>query len=285
MSQWGNLDNVSLKGTVTTTNSTDLVNGFGGTEFNSNIKAGDYVTIASNKYQVQNVVSNTQFYITNVCATNSANVPGFFQQGPKDLANVSFPANNYSIQNLYGADVIEIAVPENRNRGFSHTGWTHYTTYSDTNGVRHKAETLVAMSKNFSANGTGVLFGVGAGQDAADDTYLANAYITFDSSPANVRDYFANLSAASFTVVANCVPFSANIIFTYQWQLAANAVDAVAGYWSNVTNTGVFTNATTGTLNLSNTSGLNGNVFRAVVGGNQGADQNASGIAYITITI
>jgi len=77
MSQWGNLDNVTLKGTVTTTNSTDLVNGFGGTEFTSNLNAGDYVTIDSNKYQVQNVVSNTQFYITNVSATNSANVSAY----------------------------------------------------------------------------------------------------------------------------------------------------------------------------------------------------------------
>jgi hypothetical protein len=279
MSQWGNLDNVSLKGTVTTTNSTDLVNGYGGTEFNSNLKAGDYVTIASNKYQVQNVVSNTQFYITNVCATNSANVPGFFQQGPKNLANVDFPANNYSIQNIYGADVIEIAVPENRNRGFSHTGWTHYTTYSDANGVRHKAETLVAMSKNF-ANVT-VL---GVGQDAADDTVLANAYIDITLQPSNVIDYLQNLSSTSFTVAANSVPTSANLVFTYQWQRAANTIDATAGYFANISTGGIYSTATTGTLNLSNTSGLNGTFFRCVVGtADQGADQNTSATATITI--
>ena len=278
MSQWGNLDNVSLKGTVTTTDSTDLVNGFGGTEFLSNIVSGDYVTIASNKYQVQNVLSNTQFYLTNVAATNSANVKGFFQQGPKNLANVAFPANNYSIQNLYGADVIEIAVPENKNRGFSHTGWTHYITYSDANGVRHKAETLVAMSKNF-ANVT--LLGVG--QDAADDTVLANAFINITLQPSSVIDYLQNLSSTSFTVAANSVPTAANLVFTYQWQRAANIIDATAGYFANVSTGGIFTTATTGTLNLSNTSGLNGNVFRCVVGGDQGADQNTSDTATITI--
>ena len=278
MSQWGNLDNVSLKGTVTTTDSTDLVNGFGGTEFLSNIVSGDYVTIASNKYQVQNVLSNTQFYLTNVAATNSANVIGFFQQGPKNLANVAFPANNYSIQNLYGADVIEIAVPENKNRGFSHTGWTHYITYSDANGVRHKAETLVAMSKNF-ANVT--LLGVG--QDAADDTVLANAFINITLQPSSVIDYLQNLSSTSFTVAANSVPTAANLVFTYQWQRAANTIDATAGYFANISTGGIFTTATTGTLNLSNTSGLNGNVFRCVVGGDQGADQNTSDTATITI--
>ena len=279
MSQWGNLDNVTLKGTVTTTNSTDLILGYNVPEFTSNLNAGDYVTIDSNKYQVQNVVSNVQFYITNVCSTNSANVKAFAQQGPKNLANVAFPANNYSIQNLYGADVIEIAVPENRNRGFSHTGWTHYTTYSDANGVRHKAETLVAMSKNF-ANVT-VL---GVGQDAADDTVLANAYIDITLQPSNVIDYLQNLSATSFTVAANSVPTSANLVFTYQWQRAANTIDATAGYFANVSTGGIFTTATTGTLNLSNTSGLNGNVFRCVVGtADQGADQNTSATATITI--
>lgn len=279
MSQWGNLDNVTLKGTVTTTNSTDLILGYNVPEFTSNLNAGDYVTIDSNKYQVQNVVSNVQFYITNVCSTNSANVKAFAQQGPKNLANVAFPANNYSIQNLYGADVIEIAVPENRNRGFSHTGWTHYTTYSDANGVRHKAETLVAMSKNF-ANVT-VL---GVGQDAADDTVLANAYIDITLQPSNVIDYLQNLSSTSFTVAANSVPTSANLVFTYQWQRAANVIDATAGYFANISTGGIFTTATTGTLNLSNTSGLNGNVFRCVVGtADQGADQNTSATATITI--
>ena len=279
MSQWGNLDNVTLKGTVTTTNSTDLILGYNVPEFTSNLNAGDYVTIDSNKYQVQNVVSNVQFYITNVCSTNSANVKAFAQQGPKNLANVAFPANNYSIQNLYGADVIEIAVPENRNRGFSHTGWTHYTTYSDANGVRHKAETLVAMSKNF-ANVT-VL---GVGQDAADDTVLANAYIDITLQPSNVIDYLQNLSATSFTVAANSVPTSANLVFTYQWQRAANIIDATAGYFANVSTGGIFTTATTGTLNLSNTSGLNGTFFRCVVGtADQGADQNTSATATITI--
>ena len=279
MSQWGNLDNVTLKGTVTTTNSTDLILGYNVPEFTSNLNAGDYVTIDSNKYQVQNVVSNVQFYITNVCSTNSANVKAFAQQGPKKLANVAFPANNYSIQNLYGADVIEIAVPENKNRGFSHTGWTHYTTYSDANGVRHKAETLVAMSKNF-ANVT-VL---GVGQDAADDTVLANAYINITLQPSNVIGYLPNLDATSFTVAANSVPTSANLVFTYQWQRAANTIDATAGYFANVSTGGIFTTATTGTLNLSNTSGLNGNVFRCVVGtADQGADQNTSATATITI--
>ena len=58
MSQWGNFSNLQIKGNVTTSSTSDLVNGYGETEFVSNIKAGDYIVIASNKYQVWNESKN-----------------------------------------------------------------------------------------------------------------------------------------------------------------------------------------------------------------------------------
>jgi len=165
MSSWGNLDNLLAKGNVTTTNTSDLVTGFGGTEFLSNVVSGDYVTIASNKYQVQNVVSNTQLYLTNISATTSANVKMYIQEGPKYIANVSFPANNYSIQNIYGIDRNEM-MNVRANANATHTGWTHFQTYVDAYGaVRIKSESLVAMSKNFNANATSDLQ-----TDASDNT-------------------------------------------------------------------------------------------------------------------
>lgn len=170
MSAWGNLDNLLAKGNVTTTNTTDLVNGFGATEFISNIAAGDYVTIASNKYQVQNVVSNTQFYLTSVCATTSANVKMFVQQGPKYISNViSDPSNvygGYSIQRVFGVDKNEMANTLSKSNA-SHTGWTYQISYRDANGIRFKHETLVAMSKNFNANAT-----LDLQTDANDDLVL-----------------------------------------------------------------------------------------------------------------
>lgn len=282
MSQWGNLDNVTIKGTVTTTNSADLVAGFD-TEFTTNVQAGDYITIDTNKYQVQNVVSDSQLYLTNIAATNSDNVKAFVQQGPKDLANVSFPANNFSIQNVYGIDRVEVGVPENKARGVaSHTGWVHYTTYTDANNqTRHKSEVLVAMSKNFASNANGNLFGTGAGQDAADDTVAADYLIYFTDMPDNVTDYLANLGSAAFTVAADSEPTGATI--TYQWQRAANTVDAASGLFVNLSNAGVITGATSATLDISNVSGLNGNVFRCVISGDGGADSNTSDQATITI--
>lgn len=169
MSSWGIFDNVAVKGNVTTSTTSDLVNGYGVTEFVSNIVAGDYIFIASNKYQVQNVVSNTQIYLTAVAATNSANVKAYVQQGPKYASNaISDPSNvygGYSIQTIYGVDRDEIANTSAAANATPHTGWASYITYRDVNSTRVKVETLVAMSKNFNANAAGNLQ-----TDAADDS-------------------------------------------------------------------------------------------------------------------
>lgn len=161
MSSWGIFDNVAVKGNVTTSTTSDLVNGYGVTEFVSNINAGDYIFIASNKYQVQNVVSNTQIYLTSVAATNSANVKAYVQQGPKYASNaISDPSNvygGYSIQTIYGVDRNEIANTSAAANATPHTGWASYITYRDVNSTRVKVETLVAMSKNFNANAAGNL--------------------------------------------------------------------------------------------------------------------------------
>ena len=277
MSSWGNLDNVILAGTVTTTTTTDLVNGFNSSTFVGNVNAGDYVTIASNKYQVQNVVSDSQFYITNVAATNSANVKAFVQQGPKYVANVAFPANNTSIQNVYGIDRNEITVAENKDRGVaSHTGWIHYTTYTDAlSQVRNKSEVLVAMSKNFAANSTNELFGTGAGTDADDDTVAADYLLYFTAQPANVTDYLANLGSATFEVAATSDPVGATI--TYQWY------ENNTTHINALTDAGVYSDTTTDTLAISNVSGKDGYSYFVIINGDGGADSNTSGNATITI--
>ena len=158
MSSWGNQDNTTLTGKVTTTNATDTVTGYLGsnaTKFEEEVNPGDYIVVAAKKYQVANVTSNLILHLTSLTSTNSDNVKSFVQQGPKYIANVTFPANNYSIQNVLGVDRNEIA-NASANINVSHTGWTHFITYEDANGdIRKKSEVLVAMSKNFNANVTG----------------------------------------------------------------------------------------------------------------------------------
>ena len=89
MSSWGNLDNVQISGNVVTATTANTVTGYGGAAFTTDVDAGDYITIASNKYQVEKVVSASVLYLTANAATNSDNVKAFVQQGPKYIANVS----------------------------------------------------------------------------------------------------------------------------------------------------------------------------------------------------
>jgi len=280
MSSWGNQDNVKILGTVTiaVANGTSVL-GIS-TQFTSNVDDGDYLIIAGNKYQVQNVASDTSLFLTNIAATNSAGVPAYVQQGPKYIANVAFPANNYSIQNIYGIDRVEVGVPENEARGISHTGWTHYTTYTDAySQTRHKAEVIVAMSKNFASNATGSLFGSGAGVDALDDTVAADYLIYFTTQP---TDNVTTSNTSYFFAIADSDPTGATI--TFQWQenngtAWVNIADGDTGLYENVTYSGNTTNA----LTISNvTAAVNGFDYRVVISGDGGADSNTSDSANLT---
>jgi hypothetical protein len=168
MSSWGNLDNVAATGTVTAYAGNTRVNG-SGTAFTSNIKEGDYLTITGSKYQVATIASDTSLELT----SNGKAVSGataYIQQGPKYISNVAVSENVYTIQRVYGVDRTEIGVA-NAAANASHTGWIHFTDYTDANGsYRRKSEVLVAMSKNFNANVTGHLQ-----TDAADDTVLPDS--------------------------------------------------------------------------------------------------------------
>ena len=172
MSSWGNLDNVAAAGTVyIATANANAVLGVS-TYFTVNVQAGDYITIAANKYQVAQVLSNTSIYLTSSAATNSAGVKAYIQQGPKYIANVAVSENTYTIQRVYGVDSVEIALANNVSYGnVHHTGWNHVMTYTDAyNQRRIKSEVLVAMSKNFNRNGSGTLLD----DYIPDNTLVAN---------------------------------------------------------------------------------------------------------------
>ena len=278
MSSWGNLDNVLLSGNVVTATTANTVTGYGGAVFTNNVNAGDYIVIAGNKYQVEQVVSSTLLYLTtsNV-ATNSDNVKAYVQQGPKYVANVANGnMGNVSIQDIYGIDRVEVGVPENRSRGIGHTGWVHYTTYTDAlSQTRHKSEVLVALSKNFSSNASGDLFGVGAGTDADDDTVAADYLLYFTLQPTDTSNTAGN--PASLIAAAATDPAGQTI--TYQWSKKDNATATV---FTNLANGGNISGATTNTLVISNVSNVDGNIFRVTISGTGGADSNISNTVEVT---
>lgn len=281
MSSWGNLDNVTISGTVVVAAANgNAVLGVS-TVFLTNVKAGDYLTIASNKYQVEQVIDDTHIYLTSNAATTSSGVAAYLQQGPKYVANANVLAqgdNVYTIQNIYGIDRVEINVPENKARGLAHTGWTHYKTYTTEQGAtRHKAEVLVAMSKNFASNITGSLFAAGAGQDANDDTVAADYLLYFITQPLNTANGAGN--AAVLLAVAASDPVGDTI--SYQWSKKDNSTATV---YTNLANGGNISGATSNTLTIANVSNVNGNVFRLTITGTSGADANTSTPVTVTVT-
>lgn len=108
MSSWGYTDNAAIQGTVT--GYTANVNIVGsGTAFTSNVKAGDYLFIGGQKYQVNNVTSATALTLTGVLSSATSGATAYVQQGPKYLSNVTTftgragrQSNLATIQNVYG---------------------------------------------------------------------------------------------------------------------------------------------------------------------------------------
>jgi len=53
-----------------------------------------------------------------------------------------------------GVSVEEAGVTANKNKGVVHSGWSLYSTYTDSSGAtRHKSECLVAMGSMLQAGG------------------------------------------------------------------------------------------------------------------------------------
>lgn len=279
MSSWGNLDNVLISGNVTTSDTSTTVTGYGGADFTVDVDAGDYITIAGNKYQVALVTSASVLTLTANAATNSDNVKAYVQQGPKFVANVANGnLNEPTIQDVYGVDRVEITVPENKARGLaSHTGWVTYKTYTDAySQTRNKSEVLVAMSKNFASNTTGTLFGTGAGTDAADDSVLADYLLYFTTQPVATSNSAGN--SATLLTVAASDPVGDTL--TYQWYYRDNVSDSTYA----IVNDGLgISGNTTNTLTITNVSNVDGNIFRLTISGTNGADSNTSDAVAVTV--
>ena len=157
-------------------------------------------------------------------------------------------------------DKTEAALAQNRKKGIKLPGWIKYREYVNSAGAtRYKVETLVAMARTAAAAG-----------DSTDDTVVSDAAFAITTNPSNSS--VTAPAAASFTVAATGAT-------NYQWQLRP----AAGGQYANITNGGVYTNATTATLNISNSTGLNGNRYRCVVLNSTAGASATSTAALLTV--
>jgi hypothetical protein len=83
-------------------------------------------------------------------------------------------------------------------------------------------------------------------------------------------------AATSFTVTAST---NDGGTLSYQWQLSTNSGTS----FTNISNGGVYSGATTATLAISNSTGLSGNQYRVVVSSTGGAPAVTSDAATLTL--
>ena len=166
-------------------------------------------------------------------------------------------------------DAVEATLAENKERGLTAPGWWQYTSYTDADGnTRHKCQHLAAF-KSAPAN-TG----------DSDDTIAADAAasITINTQPASVAGA-ADPFTGTFTVAGAAVTFSAGTGL-YQWQRQT----PTGTRWTNVTDAGVFSGATTDTLTLTAAAKADwdGYKFRVKITSTAGAEEVISDSATLT---
>ena len=213
MSSWGYTDNAAIKGTVT--GYTQNVNIVGSsTEFLTNVKSGDYLTIAGQKYQINNVTSNTALTLTSSLSSATSGTTAYVQQGPKFLSNVNADlsgrqSNLATIQNVYGVVYEEM----NTASLASITVYTpgNYTTAAKTNTTAVVSTTGASQP---TVNATATINYTGANVSSftitnpgAGYTYAAqqNTIITIATTGATqpTQNASANLSFTAGTTISN----------------------------------------------------------------------------------
>lgn len=176
------------------------------------------------------------------------------------------PASASGDMTVVFVDATEADLAENKARGITGPGWWNFHTYTQSGVTRTKAEFLAVIS-NPEAN---------SAESQADDAIAADRGITIGTQPADVS--VAAPAATTFAVVAT-LRGAAGGTATYQWEISTDS----GANWASVANAGVYSDATTATLAISDSSGLDGNQYRVVVSATGAADVTSSA-ATLTVT-
>lgn len=274
MALWGKSDDIFSPGTVSVNYQTKVVTG-SGTSFNA-ASVGDVLTIGTfGKAVISAVTSQTQVSIATTQWLSGSTISGqqyTISQQPKYLlqdTNYSDTYNTSVDSEVYGVSTSEAIANVDTQYAVSHAGWVGVHTYVDMHGnLRVKSETLVAMSG--VSEGTTSYSAAG---DAADDTVYPDALITFLTNPVNVTG-IGSTAVATFNATVSVAPSTASL--AYRWQESADN-----STYSDITNGGVYSGATTTTLTITNTdTSLNGYYYRLSV--TSGDATATSGIASMT---
>lgn len=242
MALWGSRDSFSITGTVafvnalaTTTATGSTVTGTG-TAFDTELEVGDaIVTSGGVKYKVTGITSNTSITIDPAWTSANASSQTITGQDAPKFLHITNNSHGQSQRAVYGVDSNE-ALAETTN-----PGWILVNEYTDMHGNSRKKNEVLVASSSYTGD--------------AEDTVFPDAVITIVTQPSNSTANAA--TAVSFTVVPSVLPTGTTI--NYRWQRAANANVA----FSDLTNTGTYSNTTTATLNIANNSvATSGSIYR-----------------------
>jgi hypothetical protein len=257
MALWGKADNLFSPGTVSVNYSTETITGTGTSFRAAGISTGTTIVIGVGGTYGQAVISSiTSETVISIATTQYlsgeaiSGVGYTLTQKPvytlEDSNYDLTPTTSTGLTNaVYGVDEYEAAANAATGSKYkvAHAGWVGIHTYVDQHGtLRVKSEVLVAMS-GISSN---VPATYGATGDALDDTVFPDRYITITTQPVSLSGV-STTAAQSFSVVASATPTAP---LTFQWQYASY----VGAGFTNLTNTGIYSNVTTATVGIGSTT-------------------------------
>lgn len=156
----------------------------------------------------------------------------------------------------------EAQLATNKAKGILGPGWYQVSSKVTNDGQKREfAECIVALSVLNATSG-----------DAADDTIVADVELAFTTQPVSVT--VVAPAVASFIVAVTPAPGA-----TYQWQEKIGS-----SVYANVVDAGVFSGATTATLAISDSTGLDTHRYRCIVSNAAATAQVTSKGATLTVT-
>lgn len=186
-------------------------------------------------------------------ANNSVLWAGALVAKTANVANRDALYGNATATGIFAVNAAEQTASDGK---YASTGWVKRTVGTGGRAGRILTETLVA---------------IGITTDGSDDATIPDNGILITTQPAP-RSVTAP-AGTTFTVAATS---TANAAVTVQWQ-----ANTGSGY-ANLSNAGVYSNVTTATLSISNSTGLNAVRYRAVLSSSGATSVNSAG-ALLTV--
>ena len=244
------------------------------------VQNGDVLSLSGVQYTVESVVSTTTLKLKVEYAGSTGTITAanaIRRTPPKEVAARLLHEGHYPAGTKFiFVDDAEAALDENKVRGLKWPGWWLYRTYTDGDGnTRHKAECIAFANATAGASvGDYAAADGGTEDNPAADVESAVAI----TGPANVTGA-ATPFTGTFVVTTSTTGTPGTLIFQWQRQTATGTT------WANLTDSGVFSGATTNTLTLTAAAKAtyNGYKFRVKItsaGGTEEVISNSASITY-----